>query len=324
MEPEEFIELPEKIKEKITEWLKSQRGLSQLFLHAPIGTDDREHDSMMLRLVSDKDMGETFQNLPPIQTSVVASYLLAEAYNPRSYAHVGKNPERSFEYYADIARVVDTPEVWLRMGQMHWDQRNYKDAYYSFDAATSGQTKLLSGVNVHETAAHWLRNRAFLESAAAQETNDYRAAKMLERYIYRLDGSLRQSETFEEAEYHLKKIRQGKTPDPSIELQVFGGVELLKNSPVEQAIFFRELEAHIATFEIMAPLPDASLNKETLKNGLVRDGRIIEQLNKMGLCNDKSAYIEKIQNLVSNGKSDFKPEQPSTPYYKTKSEFKYH
>lgn len=125
MEPKEFIEPPEKVKEKLTEWLKTQSGLSQLFLHTPIGTDVQEHDSMMLRLVSDEDAGEMFHNLRPIQTSVVASYLLAEAYNPRSYAHVGKKPERSFEYYADIARVVDSPEVLLRMGQMHWDQRNH-------------------------------------------------------------------------------------------------------------------------------------------------------------------------------------------------------
>lgn len=324
MNTEDFSELPDYVREKITEWLKTPKGLSQVFTHTPDGTDDREHDSLMIRLVTSEDTRHIFRDLSPIQTYTIASYLLAEAYNPRSYAHLSKNPERSFEYYSAIAAVVDTPEVWVRMGQMQWDSGNYKDAYYAFDAATSGETKLLTGVNVHASAAHWLCNRAFLESAAAQERNDYRAALMLERYIYRLDGSLRKSETFEEAEYHLRKIRQGKTPDPSIELQIFGGIELLKNNPAEQAIFIRDLESHISTFEIMKPLPNDSLNKGAVRNGLIRDSKILESLNNLGQCIEHSPYIKSIQELVSSESDSLAHAQKATTESKDKSTFKYH
>ena len=152
MKTEELNEIPESIKETITTWLKTPGGLTQLFDATPDGTNDQELAILVERLSSGAGYAQHFQNLSTIQNEVIATYLLAETYNPRSYAHLCKNSERSFGYYAAIANVINTPEVWVRMGQMQWGTGNYRDAYHSFDAATEGTMKLTNGINVKDTA----------------------------------------------------------------------------------------------------------------------------------------------------------------------------
>ena len=121
---------------------------------------------------------------------------------------------------------------------------------------------------------------------------------MLERHIYRLDGSLRRSETFDEADLHLRKIRDEITPDRRIELQVFSGVELLLNNPNELRGFIRDFDANISSLEILNELNGNTKQKGILHSLITRDLAISSQLSLMNKGFDNVALIEKANRLI--------------------------
>ncbi|HCA3439701.1 TPA: hypothetical protein MO340_004265 [Salmonella enterica subsp. salamae serovar 35:g,m,s,t:-] len=291
-----FAELPDELKLRITAQLKSGDGLGQVCKNV-LCADIAQEISQMNNTLRADSLGFGTAQLSDLQTDVLSRYLLAEAYNPRSFGHVEKNRERSFIYYQSIANKVDTPEVWLRMGQMLWEQERYCDAYYALDAATTGTMKLIADVNPYERAARWLQNRAFLEKAASQEPDDFKATRMLEKYIYRLDGSLHRSETFDEAQIHLRKIRKQNLSESTDALSTFSAIDNLTHNRQEQGKFIRTLESNLAAFEIIN-ISANSITRNKLLSDIVKDTTILSGLSELGLCENHNILLETAKSVI--------------------------